>query len=197
MNAITSVRGLSCHLPGSDIDTDQIIPARFLKQITFDHLGDQLFFDQRFSSPGTERSHPLNHRPKPSIIVADENFGCGSSREHAPQALKKYGIEAILALSFGPIFQTNCQQLGIPCLTLSPEVHNELKQCVFPRHLEICLESLQVSWGGRSKAVFLTQRFQDDLLAGTYDPLENLMKNADLAEQIHCKTELPIPSCNR
>src|SRR5690606_12746903 len=109
------------HIPGSDIDTDRIIPARFMKCVTFDGLGEFLFYDVRHEPDGTPKDHPLND-PRfagASILVSGINFGCGSSREHAPQAISKAGFRAVVAQSFAEIFFGNCATLGIPCVTAS------------------------------------------------------------------------------
>src|SRR5678816_1788566 len=98
---ISSLTGRGVFVPGNDIDTDRIIPARFMKCVTFDGLGQYLFYDVRFEENGTKKAHPLNDPrfAKASILLSNANFGCGSSREHAPQALSKYGIRAVVAES--------------------------------------------------------------------------------------------------
>jgi 3-isopropylmalate/(R)-2-methylmalate dehydratase small subunit len=118
---ITEVRGRAVHVPGDDIDTDRIIPARFMKCITFDGLGEYLFFDVRKNADGTPKAHPLNE-PKhagATILVSGANFGCGSSREHAPQAIYRYGFRGVIAESFAEIFFGNCTTLGIPCFCVA------------------------------------------------------------------------------
>ena len=111
------VVGRGIPLPGNDIDTDRIIPARFLKEVTFETMGEHAFEDARKQNP----EHPFNSPvyKGASILVVGQNFGCGSSREHAPQALMRWGIRAIVGGSFGEIFFGNCTMLGIPCLTVS------------------------------------------------------------------------------
>ena len=114
---ITSVSGRAVTVPGNDIDTDRIIPARFMKCVTFDGLGEFLFYDVRKNADGSDRAHPLND-PRfkgATILLSGANFGCGSSREHAPQAIQKYGFKAVVAENFAEIFFGNSVTLGIPC----------------------------------------------------------------------------------
>jgi len=118
LEKITSVSGKGVYVPGSDIDTDRIIPARFMKCVTFDGLGEYLFYDVRHEEDGTLKPHPLNEErfAGASILISGINFGCGSSREHAPQAISKGGFRAVIAQSFAEIFFGNCATLGMPCV---------------------------------------------------------------------------------
>src|SRR5471032_2148376 len=120
---ITSLAGRGVFVPGNDIDTDRIIPARFMKCVTFDGLGEFLFYDVRKNADGSDKPHPLNEaRHKgATILLSGANFGCGSSREHAPQALQKYGIRGVIAEGFAEIFHGNSTTLGMPCVTASRE----------------------------------------------------------------------------
>ncbi|ADJ15488.1 3-isopropylmalate dehydratase small subunit [Halalkalicoccus jeotgali] len=120
---VDSVSGTGIPVRGNDIDTDQIIPARFMKVVTFDGLGEFAFFDQRFDSEDNEKEHPFNEGQYQgaNVLVVNSNFGCGSSREHAPQALQRWGIDAIVGESFAEIFAGNCLALGIPTVTASTE----------------------------------------------------------------------------
>ena len=121
LEKITQITGRAVCVPGNDIDTDRIIPARFMKCVTFDGLGEYLFFDVRKQADGTDKPHPLNEArfKGATILLSGANFGCGSSREHAPQALQKYGFKAVVAENFAEIFFGNCTTLGIPCATAS------------------------------------------------------------------------------
>ena len=118
-DTVREISGTGVPVRGNDIDTDQIIPARFLKVVTFDGLGQFAFFDQRFGDDDEPKDHPFNEEryQGASVLAVNSNFGCGSSREHAPQALMRWGIDAVVGESFAEIFAGNCLALGIPTVT--------------------------------------------------------------------------------
>jgi len=124
---ISYMRGQCISLIGNDIDTDRIIPARFLKCINFDSLGESVFEDDRKTLKG---GHPfdLEQNKNATILIVNSNFGCGSSREHAPQALMRWGIKAIIGESFADIFYNNCIAIGIPCFTLPKKSIQEIQK---------------------------------------------------------------------
>ena len=123
LEKITQVGGCGVYVPGDDLDTDRIIPARFMKCITFDGLGEFAFYDARAFSKAEGQTHPLDDArfTGASILFSGSNFGCGSSREHAPQALYRFGIRAIIAESFAEIFFGNSITLGMPCVVMTGE----------------------------------------------------------------------------
>jgi 3-isopropylmalate/(R)-2-methylmalate dehydratase small subunit len=129
LTPIADVRGTCCVVSGNDIDTDRIIPARFMKEITFDSMGEHLFEDARKAAKG---NHPLDDERffGSEILVVGKNFGCGSSREHAPQALMRYGFRAFIGESFGDIFAGNCCSMGLVCITLPEADAESLRESV-------------------------------------------------------------------
>ena len=129
MSQISTLGGKGLPLIGNDIDTDRIIPARFLRSITFDGLGEQVFADDRVQKQG-EHPFDLPQYQGAKILIVNANFGCGSSREHAPQAILRWGIEAIIGESFAEIFFGNCIANGIPCLTANAEAVKALQTLV-------------------------------------------------------------------
>ncbi len=177
---ITSVTGRAVPVPGNDIDTDRIIPARFMKCVTFDGLGEFLFHDVRHNPDGTPAVHPLNeprHRGA-TILVSGANFGCGSSREHAPQAIQKYGFRAVIAESFAEIFFGNSTTLGLPCVSAAREDLAELTAFVETHpddSLTIDLEKLEVRFGGDRIPVTLRESARDALIHGRWDAIGELL----------------------
>ena len=186
LEKITEVSGCGVYVPGSDIDTDRIIPARFMKCVTFDGLGEYLFYDVRYNEDGSKKDHPLDD-PRfsgASILLSGENFGCGSSREHAPQALYRFGIRAVIAESFAEIFFGNCTTLGMPCMTATAEDIQTLSAAIEANPtLEISLdiENSRVSWGTDANliAVTIPNTARDALVSGCWDPIAELLEGGD------------------
>ena len=127
LEKISIVEGKGVYVPGNDIDTDRIIPARFMKCVTFDGLGEYLFYDVRFDEEGQKKDHSLNDPlfAQASIMISDANFGCGSSREHAPQSLFRAGFRSIIAGNFAEIFFGNATNLGMPASQLKTKAEND------------------------------------------------------------------------
>ena len=180
----SQINGKCISLIGDDIDTDRIIPARFLKCIDFDSLGKSVFEDDRKTLKG---NHPfdLDSNKGASILIVNSNFGCGSSREHAPQALMRWGIKAIIGESFADIFYSNCIAIGIPCFTLpSPSIKNIQKytdkKFLF---LEIdLLKSIAISKDFKLN-LEIKETSKNMFLSGEWDVTAKLLENQDLIEK--------------
>ena len=192
MSAERSVRrvvGRAVPVPGEDMDTDRIIPARFLKAITFDGLGEHAFHDERFDDEGRPtKGHPLDD-PRfagASVLVGGSNFGCGSSREHAPQALYRHGIRAVVAESFAEIFFGNSVTLGLPCVRAARRDLDALAAAVAAEpglELTIDLEAQRLTAGALAFPVGLPAGARQVLLDGTFDPLNGLLEARDAARE--------------
>ena len=184
LDPVPSVSGRAVFIPGADIDTDRIIPARFMKCVTFDGLGEFAFYDVRFDSEtGNKTEHPLND-PRfdgASILVAGVNFGCGSSREHAPQSLKKYGFDGIIAESFAEIFFGNSTTLAMPCVMASAADIVALQNAIEADpalEVTIDVQNLKVrTSGGLEFAVKMPDSAREALLSGRWDPIQELLDN--------------------
>jgi 3-isopropylmalate/(R)-2-methylmalate dehydratase small subunit len=181
---IREITGTAVMVRGNDIDTDRIIPARYMKELTFDRLGQYSFYDQRFDSTGKVLDHPLNDPrfQEASILLVNKNFGCGSSREHAPQALMRWGIRAIIGESFAEIFAGNCTALGVPTLTVGREGIEELMRLVEAEpqtDLRIDLESRQVQAGGSKISFSLSASQAQVFLSGTWDTTTSLLEGLE------------------
>lgn len=182
LEKIKNIAGVPAFVPGDDIDTDRIIPARFLKSVTFDGLGEFAFYDERKNADGSDKPHALNTFPNAKIIVSGMNFGCGSSREHAPQALWRRGIRAIVAGSFAEIFFGNSTTLGIACVSATRENLDKIGAWVSEnpgKEISVDVENLRVNFGENSIPVTLPQTVRRALLDGRWDPIADLLENAD------------------
>lgn len=184
LDPVKQVSGTGVFIPGADIDTDRIIPARFMKCVTFDGLGEFAFYDVRFNSDtGEKTKHPLNDErfKDASILIAGVNFGCGSSREHAPQSLAKYGFTACIAESFAEIFYGNSTTLAMPCVMASAADIAALKAAVEAKpetEITIDVENLKVSTsGGLEISVNMPESARDALISGRWDPIQELIDN--------------------
>ncbi len=182
---INQVSGTAVHVPGSDIDTDRIIPARFMKCVTFDGLGEFAFYDVRYDKDGKLRGHPLdNPRFKgASILLSGTNFGCGSSREHAPQALYRFGFRAVIAQTFAEIFFGNCTTLGIPCACATEADIAKLAAAVeADPTLEVTVDvaNAQVKYGSESFPVTIPSTAHEALTSGKWDPIAELLEAKDV-----------------
>ncbi|GGM55090.1 3-isopropylmalate/(R)-2-methylmalate dehydratase small subunit [Halarchaeum rubridurum] len=192
-DTVEEVTGTGIPIRGNDIDTDQIIPARFMKVVTFDGLGEYAFFDQRFDDEDNEKDHPFNEErfQGANVLVVNSNFGCGSSREHAPQALMRWGIDAIVGESFAEIFAGNCLALGIPTLTADHESINALQQWVDDHpdedlHVDVVRET--VEYGDNEMGANVDKAQHKALVEGVWDTTALMEANAaatrDVAESL-------------
>jgi len=188
MTGITVVAGRGIPLAGDNIDTDRIIPARHLKEITFENMGRYFFQDERFGPQG-QKSHVLNDArfSGGSILIVNKNFGCGSSREHAAHAVKKFGINAIIGESFSPIFEGNCLSLGIPVVCVSEGDAKSLMAGVGDapeKEIEIHLDEKNIRFGGRAINFMMPEQNRKALANGSWNSTEVLMANAGLVKEV-------------
>ncbi|ELY96733.1 3-isopropylmalate dehydratase small subunit [Natrialba chahannaoensis JCM 10990] len=189
---VNYVSGSGLPIRGNDIDTDQIIPARFMKVVTFDGLGEFAFFDQRFTEDDDLKDHPFNEDQfqDSSVMVVNSNFGCGSSREHAPQALMRWGIDAIIGESFAEIFAGNCLALGIPTVTADSETIQSLQEWVDANpdeELEIDVEAEQVRYGDTTVDVTVDDAQRKALVEGVWDTTALMKSNAGAVQETAAK----------
>ncbi len=189
LEKIVQVSGRGVPVPGDDIDTDRIIPARFMKCVTFDGLGDYVFYDVRKNEDGTERRHPLNDEryAGATILISGNNFGCGSSREHAPQAISKAGFKAVVAQGFAEIFFGNSTQLGMPCVSVGSDELDTLREAVeADPQLEITidLEKKEVHFGDRSVPCEIREGARQVLVNGKWDPIQDLLDAAPRVDAV-------------
>ena len=178
---ITKIVGECISLIGNDIDTDRIIPARFLKCVNFDSLGKSIFEDDRKTLKG---KHPfdLKENKNASILIVNSNFGCGSSREHAPQALMRWGIKAIIGESFAEIFYSNCIAIGIPCFTLSKKSIQVIQKYIDNKSLflEIELKSSLAKSKDLNFDLEIKESSRKMFLSGEWDATSTLLENENL-----------------
>jgi 3-isopropylmalate/(R)-2-methylmalate dehydratase small subunit len=189
---ISQIAGPGVYVPGDDVDTDRVIPARYMKCITFDGLGEYAFYDERFDANGQPKPHPIND-PKyagATILLAGRNFGCGSSREHAPQALYRHGFRAILAESFAEIFFGNSITLGMPCLVMDGRDIRALAALIeeAPQtELNIDIPNGQVSLADVSFSAKLPDHAKEVLLDGKWDAIADLLEGLDAVKSTAAK----------
>lgn len=190
--SIKCIKGTAVPVLGNDIDTDRIIPARFLRSITFEGLGEEVFKDERFRDDGTEKEHPFNHHKYKSaaILIVNQNFGCGSSREHAPQAIMRFGIKAIIGESFAEIFGGNCTSLGIPVFTGDSSVIRELQKIAgegAETEFSLNLEDETVKVGQKTIQLNINPSAKTVLLEGRWNTLDELLLNEEKIVCVYSK----------
>lgn len=179
------VVGRGIPLPGTDIDTDRIIPARFLKTVTFESLEEHVFEDDRLQLP----DHPFNQDRYrgATVLLVGQNFGCGSSREHAPEALRRWGIRGIVGESFGEIFFGNCTALGMPCLAAAAEDLEWLMKSTAQhpdREIFVDVENREVRVGERIIPAMIPEDHRNQLLTGTWNATVVLLEAGEEIERV-------------
>ncbi len=197
LNKITSITGKAVPVPGADMDTDRIIPARFLKCVTFDELAGTMFYDERFNADGSSKGHPIDapQHAGAAIILGGENFGCGSSREHAPQAIKRSGVKAVVAESFAEIFFGNSSGIGMPCVCAA---HDDLQTA-----LQITTEQPDTEWvldlaamtlscPAATLPITMPAEPREALMQGRWDAVVELMNAPEAVAALAAK--LPAPT---
>jgi len=186
---IRRISGRALPLPGDNIDTDRIIPARFLRSITFEGLETHLFEDDRKQLAAAGHTHPVEDAKYAgaSILLVNANFGCGSSREHAPQAIRRHGIQAVVGESFSEIFFGNSVALGMPCVTAAASALTALMQIVERNpaaELAVDLDTMRVSTEGAAFPIALPAAARESFLDGTWDATGLLLDRFEEVEAV-------------
>ena len=191
MSQVNAVSGRGIPLRGNDIDTDRIIPARFLRCVTFEGLGDQVFADDRAQLKG-EHTFDQPQYQGAQLLVVNRNFGCGSSREHAPQSIHRWGVNALIGESFAEIFFGNCVAMGVPCVTADPTVVAQLQEAIAVNPqmtISLDLNRMTVHWDNQSAPISLGEGPRQMFLSGTWDACGQLVAQANQIQQT--ATQLP------
>ena len=186
---IRRIAGRGLPLRGDNIDTDRIIPARFLRAITFEGLEQHLFEDDGAQLEAAGTRHPVADPAYAgaSVLLVNANFGCGSSREHAPQAIRRSGIRAVVGQSFSEIFFGNSVALGMPCVTADASTVARLMQLVDQDpaiEISVDLDRMRVSAGDASEAIELPPGARESFLEGTWDATGLLLDRFDEVEAV-------------
>jgi 3-isopropylmalate/(R)-2-methylmalate dehydratase small subunit len=189
---ITKISGRALPMRGNDIDTDRIIPARYLKEVTFARMGEYPFFDERFDAAGNKKDHPFNDPQYggASILFVNKNFGCGSSREHAPQALYRFGLKAVVGESFAAIFAGNCTIMGVPTVTAGAWEMDQLMRSVEEgpqTEYTLDLDNKTISYNGHRISIDLPETFRSALTSGSWDSTALLRANLDQVRKTAAK----------
>ena len=185
---IKTFSGRGLPLPGNDIDTDRIIPARFMKCVTFDDLAQYAFYDVRFNEDGSRKDHPMNDEKYKgaTVLIVNRNFGCGSSREHAPQSLMRYGIQGIIGESFAEIFADNCTAIGIPVVTAEKADVDNLMSFVQDdpqSEIKIDLEKKEAVYGDFTIAIQQPEQSRKALVQGSWDSTAELLSGVSQIQE--------------
>jgi 3-isopropylmalate/(R)-2-methylmalate dehydratase small subunit len=184
--AVRRVAGTGVPLRGDDVDTDQIMPARFLKEVTFENMGEYVFHDARHDEDGEPNDHPFNEYLGGEILIVNENFGCGSSREHAPQGLMRWGIQGIVGESFAEIFADNCKSLGVPVVTADGDTVEALQSFVEANPdagIEVDVEKERVVYDDTEIGVAIDDALKEALVEGVWDTTAVMRSNLDATRE--------------
>lgn len=183
---IDEIQGRALPMRGEDIDTDRIIPARYLRSTSFEGLEAHLFEDDRRSASSL---HPFSNPAFAGarVLVVNRNFGCGSSREHAPRALYRWGIRALVGQSFSEIFQGNATMIGLPCFAADADAVEAIMRVVEGRPdtiVTVSVSKLEVNAGGRVFGAALSPATREALLSGAWDPTTLLLDRYDDVQRV-------------
>lgn len=194
---VHKIEGRAIAIHGNDIDTDRVIPARFLKAITFSELGEYPFYDERFDADGNPTDHPFNkeHNQGAKVLFVNSNFGCGSSREHAPQCLKRWGIDVVVGVSYGEIFAGNCEMLGIPAVRAKAEdIERAQAATDADPSIEwtVDLDRMELTGGNLQIPLEIAEGRRNALREGHWDTTGLLVQNLDKVKDVHAR--LPYAS---
>ena len=191
---IKNITGRAIPKPTNDQNTDDIVPARYLKKITFKNMGEYVYYDERFKNGQPVKKHPFNNEKYKgaNIFIVGANYGCGSSREHAPQALQRYGIDAIIAESFAEIFAGNCASLGIVGITVSAKYIIEIADYIQKNpstELNIDLNEKVIRYNGQTVKFDISKGRRQSFLNGTWDAMAILQKNETGIKKVAAKLD--------
>ncbi len=186
---VNEILGSGIPVRGNDIDTDRIIPARFLKCVTFDGIGEFAFADDiaQLAEKGITHSFKQKQFQNGKILVSNQNFGCGSSREHAPQSLKRWGIDAIIAESYSEIFYGNCVSLAVPCFTTDNATAKKIQAFIDENpsnEMKLSVEERTITLGDEVITLEIKDGARGQLLDGSWDARSSLVANMDKIKEV-------------
>ncbi len=182
---VNQISGRGLPLIGDDIDTDRIMPARYLKELTFSNLGKYVFADEIIAAEKKGFAHPFVAPlfQGANFLIVNSNFGCGSSREHAPQGIKRWGIDCIIGISFSEIFFSNCYSIGLPCLTVTPQIAEEIQTIIAAKtetQISLDLTAGKLIVAGQAYPYLLDPGLQSAFTTGNWDQTKGLLDNEKL-----------------